>query len=48
MLTRGFVLFPLAEIAPEWRDPESGLKIEEHIMRLPLIDVDGLCWKGPF
>ncbi len=48
MLTRSFVLFPLAEVAPDWRDPESGLKIEGHIMRLPLIDVDGLCWKGPF
>ncbi len=47
MLTRGFVLFPLAEIAPKWRNPEGGIKIEGHIMRLPLIDVDGLCWKGP-
>ena len=31
---RAFVLEPLAEIAPEWRDPVSGLTITELLRRL--------------
>ena len=40
MLTRGFVLFPLAEIASDWRDPVKGLGIDEWIARLPISDVE--------
>lgn len=32
---RGFVLVPLADIAPDWRHPVSGLGIRELIDRLP-------------
>ncbi len=39
MLSRGFVLFPLAEIAPRWADPVSGKVISDWIARLPLADV---------
>ncbi len=33
--TRGFVLIPLREIAPEWRHPVSGAGIDELIRALP-------------
>ncbi|MEP3891857.1 MAG: 2-amino-4-hydroxy-6-hydroxymethyldihydropteridine diphosphokinase [Hellea sp.] len=46
MLTRGFVLFPLAEIAPDWRGPVEKVFIQDHIARLPLGDVEGLSWLG--
>ena len=39
MLTRGFVLFPLEEVAPEWRDPIGGLPVAHHIAALPFDDV---------
>ena len=39
MLSRGFVLFPLAEIAPRWVDPVSSIAISDWIARLPLNDV---------
>jgi 2-amino-4-hydroxy-6-hydroxymethyldihydropteridine diphosphokinase len=32
---RGFVLVPLADIAPDWRHPVSGLSIRDLIDRLP-------------
>ncbi|MDP6474051.1 MAG: 2-amino-4-hydroxy-6-hydroxymethyldihydropteridine diphosphokinase [Alphaproteobacteria bacterium] len=32
---RAFVLLPLAEIAPDWRHPESGRHIDELIAALP-------------
>jgi 2-amino-4-hydroxy-6-hydroxymethyldihydropteridine diphosphokinase len=35
MVERGFVLVPLADIAPNWRHPGSGLGIRELIDRLP-------------
>ena len=35
MQSRGFVLVPLAEIAPEWRHPVSGLAAAELIGKLP-------------
>lgn len=38
MAQRAFVLFPLAEIAPNWTHPKSGQKIWEAIARLPLND----------
>ena len=46
MLTRGFVLFPLEEVAEGWRDPVKGMKLEEWIARLPLADVEGMVWVG--
>ncbi len=39
MLSRAFVLFPLAEIAPEWRDPVTKRAIQSWIARLSLQDV---------
>lgn len=46
MLLRGFVLFPLSEIAPDWHDPRSGLHVNAHISRLPLSDVAPMRWVG--
>ncbi|MEP1229657.1 MAG: 2-amino-4-hydroxy-6-hydroxymethyldihydropteridine diphosphokinase [Litorimonas sp.] len=46
MLTRGFVLFPLSEIAPNWQDPVLALSIEAHIAKLPLCDVAPMRWLG--
>ena len=46
MLSRGFVLFPLAEIAGEWHDPRQGKEIMEWIARLPLADVVPMQWLG--
>ena len=48
MLSRGFVLFPLAEIAPDWTDPVSGAAIEHWIARLPLVDVAPMRRLGPW
>lgn len=48
MLTRGFVLFPLAEIAPDWRGSVEHLHINVHLARLPLADVEELSWLGRF
>ena len=46
MLMRGFVLFPLAEIAKDWQDPIESRGIEDWIARLPLSDVEGMTWLG--
>ncbi len=46
MLTRGFVLFPLEEVANDWRDPVNGMQLEDWIARLPLADVEGMAWVG--
>ena len=35
MHQRAFVLLPLAEVAPGWRHPVSGLGVEELLARLP-------------
>jgi 2-amino-4-hydroxy-6-hydroxymethyldihydropteridine diphosphokinase len=32
--TRAFVLVPLAQIAPGWRDPAGGLTVRHHLARL--------------
>jgi 2-amino-4-hydroxy-6-hydroxymethyldihydropteridine diphosphokinase len=39
MAERSFVLVPLAEIAPDWRDPVSGKGVEELLAALPDRDV---------
>ena len=40
MTLRAFVLLPLAEIAPDWRDPASGQSIADLIAALPSADVE--------
>jgi 2-amino-4-hydroxy-6-hydroxymethyldihydropteridine diphosphokinase len=35
---RGFVLHPLAEVAPEWRHPETGLTAREMLFAAPSIE----------
>lgn len=39
MMARGFVLFPLSEIAPAWIHPVTGQGLEAAVARLPLADV---------
>ena len=46
MLSRGFVLFPLEEVAADWRDPVKGMSLEDWIARLPLADVTAMAWIG--
>jgi 2-amino-4-hydroxy-6-hydroxymethyldihydropteridine diphosphokinase len=46
MLRRGFVLFPLAQLAPNWIDPITHLSIDEAIARLPLKDVASMRYMG--
>ncbi len=36
---RAFVLLPLRDIAPEWRDPVSGLSLDQLITQLPETDI---------
>lgn len=40
MCQRGFVLLPLYEIAPNWRDPINKRAILDWIARLPLSDIE--------
>jgi len=42
MMDRGFVLFPLSQIAPKWRNPTTNEGIELAISRLPLDDIEPL------
>ncbi|HAG81114.1 MAG TPA: 2-amino-4-hydroxy-6-hydroxymethyldihydropteridine diphosphokinase, partial [Cyanobacteria bacterium UBA12227] len=42
MRERAFVLIPLAEIAPDWIDPVSGLAIAQLVKRLDCSDVNRL------
>jgi len=46
MLSRGFVLFPLSEVAQDWRDPVNGINLTDWIARLPLADVSPMLWVG--
>lgn len=48
MLTRGFVLLPLSEIAPVWRDPVHGMSLWDWIAKLPLSDVEPMAWLGRY
>jgi 2-amino-4-hydroxy-6-hydroxymethyldihydropteridine diphosphokinase len=42
MIGRSFVLVPLAEIAPDWRDPVSGQSIGDLLAALPDRDIPKL------
>jgi 2-amino-4-hydroxy-6-hydroxymethyldihydropteridine diphosphokinase len=42
MARRTFVLLPLAQVAPEWRHPETGLTPEEMIRLLPTAEAGGI------
>lgn len=46
MLERRFVLVPLLEVAPEWRDPRSGRRASERLAELPPGSVErlGIDW----
>jgi len=46
MRERGFVLFPLAQIAPHWCDPVTRLKVGDYEARLPLSDVNAMSYRG--
>jgi len=39
---RTFVLLPLQEISPHWRDPVTGLQIDELINNLDPLDVQAM------
>lgn len=47
MLTRPFVLFPLAEIAPDWRDPKKKRTLQDWTARLSLNEVVSMQRLGP-
>lgn len=38
MIERNFVLVPLADVAPDWRDPVSGRKVSELMASLPPLE----------
>jgi 2-amino-4-hydroxy-6-hydroxymethyldihydropteridine diphosphokinase len=40
---RGFVLVPLADVAPDWRDPRSGRGVAELLAALPPADHPVAC-----
>lgn len=42
LVHRGFVLFPLAEVCPEWRHPQSGQKVAELVAALPVEASEGI------
>lgn len=44
---RGFVLLPLAEVAPDWRHPRTGLTVAEMAARLPAAAREGVVPLGP-
>ena len=46
MLERGFVLFPLEEIEPNWANPINGMSIQHYLSMLSLKDVDAMTYQG--
>ena len=48
MMNRGFVLFPLSQIAPNWHHPVTKESINHAISRLPLRDVLPMKYLGRF
>lgn len=46
MYDRGFVLFPLQQIAPDWHDPVSGKALVHFIARLKYADVAAMKYMG--
>ncbi len=48
MHERGFVLFPLQQIAPDWIHPVTGVHIDRLTAHLPLADVAPMTYKGAF
>jgi 2-amino-4-hydroxy-6-hydroxymethyldihydropteridine diphosphokinase len=44
METRAFVLFPLRDVAPDWRHPISGLGLTQLIAKLPPAKIERLPW----
>lgn len=52
MTQRGFVLFPLAQVAPGWSHPARQIcganRVDHFIARLPLKDVSPMKYRGRF
>lgn len=46
--TRGFVLIPLADVAPDWRHPVSGRRVTDLIAALPDAERAGVVAKSSF
>jgi len=46
--TRGFVLLPLADVAPDWRHPVSGRSVQELIAALPEHERAAITMLGTF
>ena len=42
MHERGFVLAPLADVAPDWRHPVTGRTVAEMLAALPARDLAGI------
>lgn len=46
MMDRGFVLLPLFQIAPHWKNPRSGESLDKAIAKLPLADIAPVNYLG--
>ena len=46
MTVRGFVLFPLSQIAPDWSHPLKNEGIQSTISKLPLADIESMKYLG--
>ena len=47
MQDRGFVLLPLAEVAPDWRHPLIGQTVREMLEALPAAALEGIAPLSP-